>query len=139
MSVVQTIKIGSQTIDYKETEVSDGYVTHGKLRWAITDEYGWPIKKDEFRDMKLEVILNGVDNKSNYIYNLSLQRPGEKGWGHYSVYLYFKEKRLKLSGEELNINLKCTDFEEAENLVNLLIEGNGLVLMPISKSEFKMK
>jgi len=121
-------------INYEDDSLTlkESFINCGKLRWKITDEFGWNINKSDLRDMTIDKIL---DNKINYNcnYYISLRKPDEEGWGYYSITLKPYTNKLKLSGDVLNVTLNCKSLIDAEVLVNMLIEGNDLELLNNSK------
>ena len=136
---MSTINIFGNTIEYQSGIYNEKYLVHESLRWHITDVYGWDMNQSEIREMKLDEILESK-KESSYLYNLSLRKKDEDGWGHYTI--TFNGKVLKLystSDGPLRIELKCDSFEKADDLVHMLIEGNNLSLFPVSEASFTKK
>lgn len=113
----------------------------GKLSWEVTDKYGWPVNKDNIRDAKISVIIGESDSYEDCIYNISLQ---SKDHDMYKVSLDLSTKKFDFftlgsfgggANRELRISFKCGSFSKAEELINMIMEGNDLELTPISKNK----
>lgn len=113
----------------------------GKLSWEVTDQYGWPIGIDVIRDAKIDEIIGVSDAYEDCIYNISLQ---SKDHDMYRVNLDLSAKKFEFftlgsfggaANTELRISFKCGSFSKAEELINMIMEGNDLELTPVSKNK----
>ena len=129
-----TISISGHNIDYDDSNIenTDIFINCGKLRWKMTDEYGWNIKKSEFRDIRLNNVLDITSNYT-FIYWIYLTRIVEDGWGSYMISLKPHLNKLRLSGDSINVSLNCNNLKEAELLVDMLASGNDLEISSVSK------
>ena len=115
---MSTINIFGNTIEYQSGIYNEKYLVHKSLRWHITDVYGWDMNQSEIREMKLDEILESK-KESSYLYNLSLRKKDEDGWGHYTI--TFNGKVLKLystSDGPLRIELKCDSLNRFKMFYN---------------------
>lgn len=102
----------------------------GKYRWDITDEYGWDIDKCASRDIKISDILS-EKNQNKFLCKLSLHRPGDM----YICIAWFSEYDKKISfnshnSNDISIKFRCASLIEANKFVDLVCDGNNLVVMP---------
>lgn len=135
MPIIRTVKIPKQ---YKVEEEPRQFKVCGNLRWEMSDEYGYPVKLAEIRNERIESVLsddNSADVNGSIRYSIALRKTDEEGWGHYRIELW--KGKLSLSGEHLNVKFKCEDLIQAEGLIKLLIDGNNLELMPVSRADFR--
>jgi len=95
---MSTINIFGNNIEYQSGVYNEKYLVHKSLRWHVTDINGWDVSQSEIREMKLDEILESK-KESNYLYNLSLRKKDEDGWGHYTI--TFNGKILKLLVKKL--------------------------------------
>lgn len=130
-------------MSYKDKNKESYYLVKGGLRWEVTDNYGWPISKSETRDVIISEVLSSISDKK-LEYNISIKKNDEEGWGQYTA--LFNGKKLKIysladddSTSHLRVNFNCSSFEEAEKLINLVMDGNNMELYPVSKSSFKTR
>lgn len=121
------------------------FLITNSLRWEVIDEYGWTIKSEddklffiaENRNSYSEIILDNLSIE--HLYKLSLRRK-VKDIGSFDIHIInldLKKKKLSLypfSEGGVRVSLKCEDFERAEELIYMLMEGNDLELAPISKT-----
>lgn len=103
----------------------------GKYRWDITDEYGWDIDKCASRDIKISDILS-EKNQNKFLCKLSLHRPGDM----YICIAWFSEYNQNISfvsqdnSNDISIKFRCASLIEANKFVDLVCDGNNLVVMP---------
>jgi hypothetical protein len=141
MPIIKTVGVPRQ---YKSEEEPRQYKLSGSLKWEMTDRYGYPVKLSEIRGERIDTVLSnqsdGVTSQS-IRYSISLKKLDEDGWGHYNCDVY--EGKLSLystigdGSNHIRIKLKCEDLVRAEELVQLLIEGNNLEVMPVHRAGFK--
>lgn len=141
MPTIRTIGIKKE---HRKEETPRQFKVVGGLRWEMTDHYGYPVELSQIRNERIDGLLSGsLDDtyQEDIRYSVSLRKTDEDGC-HYNIDWYRGKLSLYSTVDDegqshLRIKLKCNDFVAAENLIKLLIEGNSLELMPVSRSDFK--
>lgn len=141
MPTIKTIRIKQE---HRKEETPRQFKVMGSLRWEMTDYYGYPVELSQIRNERIDGLLSAQSDvhQEDIRYSLSLRKIDEDGWGHYNIDWY--QGKLTLystvyddSQPHLRIKLNSDSFERSEELVGLLIQGNNLELMPVSRADFK--
>lgn len=108
----------------------------GKYKWDITDEYGWDIDQCASRDIKISDILS-EKTKSKILYKLYLHRPIYSTISEMNVCMvWFSEHNQSISfnsqgtSNDISVKFRCSSLVEAIQFVELVCDGNNLVVMP---------
>ena len=115
------------SVDIKEPVQSE-YQIGRKYRFKITDKYGWDISKSQARDMRLSSVLD--EQSDEVLYHMYLTRPGKMETA--VVYIDLGKSELKIGGADVEVKFKCKSLQEAESLVELILEPNNLEVSPVN-------
>lgn len=132
------------TVNLKEC--SAHYQVCGKYRWQITDQYGWNI---EPLKVKLDTILtnqiqfNETGEPIQLEFKICLQS-NKMDFHRQIICVYKQVSELMityslLDRDMIRIQLPCNSLERAEELVDLIREGENLKPFPLYSSSFKNK
>jgi hypothetical protein len=109
--------------DFQKTE----YAYCKKYRFKIVDKYGWDISKSQARDMRICSVLN--EQPDEVLYHLYLSRPGMETA---TAYIDLGKSELKIGGDGIEVRFKCKSLQEAENLIDMILEPNELEVAPVN-------
>jgi hypothetical protein len=115
------------SVDIQEP-VYPEYQIGRKYRFKMTDMYGWDINKSQARDMRISDVL---DEKSNEVlYHLYLTVPGKIDTP--MVWIDLNKSELKISGDYIMVKFKCESLIQAEKIIDMILEPNGLEVAPVN-------
>jgi hypothetical protein len=115
----------TNSVDIKESVQSE-YQIGRKYRFKIVDKYGWDISKSQARDMRLSSVLD--EKSDDVLYHMYLTRPGKMETA--VIYIDLNKGELKVSGDDINIKLKCNSLIHAEQIIDMILEPNELEVAP---------
>ncbi len=108
--------------------ISPEYKIGSKYRFKITDMYGWDINKSQVRDMRISDVLGEKSDK--VLYHVYLTRPGKMETP--IVFIDLNKSELKVSGDDIMVKFKCESLIQAEKIIDMILEPNGLEVAPVN-------
>ncbi len=124
-----------------ETSIPDYYITNGKYKWKVTDQYGYNINLTKFKLNKLLNVKNPQTffNKDIIIhYDICLTSINPNTYRQIMLIYKPEMNKLKvyslLDTDETRITLPCDSLEQAEQLINLICKGEDLEPYPVHKT-----
>ena len=119
--------------NYNYSKYERTFKSCSKYKWEVTDAYGKNLSNSQMRDSKINKVLND-EELVDAIYSITLRKVDERGWGLYHCTFFPKESLLKFwpLGEEsgVRVDLFCEDINDADPLVDMIIKGNKMEVMP---------
>lgn len=116
------------SVDIKEPTQPE-YINVLKYRFKIVDEYGWDITKSQARDMRINSVLEILS--SNVLYHMYLTRPGKMETSN--VFIDLGKSQLKIYGDDINIKFNCISLNQAEDIIDMILEPNEWEVSPVNK------
>jgi len=122
------------SIEIKDICRNTEYANGSRYRFKITDEYGWDISKSDYREMRLNSVLS--EKVDNVLYHMYISRPGEMDTGN--VFFNLGKSELSISGDKIKVKFKCSSLNQAEDLIDLILEPNGYKVAPVNMVNFEL-
>lgn len=111
-----------------------------KYKWEITDQYGHQLSNQHLREYNLYTVLNAsnqIDELNEKLkLNYSLKISNNSFNIHNALYSPIKNTLsiYPLTGDmDIRVKFKASSIEECEYLLDLVMKGNNLELMPLNK------
>lgn len=112
------------------------FLTCDKYRFRVTDEHGDLVNLTK---LKLTELIN-TNTKTEFHYDVKLAHADIKKYR--SVMALYKKNKNEIifyslsESDKLRITLKCDSLKKAEELIDLVCEGENLQVVPVHKSNF---
>lgn len=106
-----------------------------KYWWILTDEYGWDLTTDKVRDFKISSLLDKAVENPNILYKMYIHSSGDVSTMS-TLWVDLSKKLLSVTFFNPAFKARCESIDEAEDLIDEILETNSLVVAPANLKEY---